>query len=115
MSSGKLTDNVIFEKRVAGRLPNRDLTSTWIETLRTLADVNVMTGEEQVKAGKLVSENRIKLKFRYRTDVSFNAGDRVTWRGRTFLLEPGLIQDKKRTWFTMTAVSEFEGSVNIST
>jgi SPP1 family predicted phage head-tail adaptor len=111
MGPGKLTDRIILEKRSSSTAPNGDLISTWTVSLTTLADVRVMTGEDQVKAGKLVSENRIKLVFRYRTDVNIAAGDRLTWRERTFLVEPGIIQDKKRIWFTMTALTEFEGTV----
>lgn len=106
MGLGNLTDKIAFERKTLVLAGDGDLVSTWTPSMTTWADVEILTGAQQVDLGKTTSENRIRVKLLYRQDEQINVGDKVTWRSRTWIVEDMPIVDKRRVWVTMIAIVE---------
>jgi SPP1 family predicted phage head-tail adaptor len=110
MKAGDLKDQVVVERSTRSTLLNGDTSTVWTILMTTWTNARMISGTEQMEAGKLTSENRIELKIRYRNDVQVAVGDRVSWRGRVWIVEEGIIVDPSRTMITMTAIVDFENT-----
>lgn len=106
MELGNLTDRIVFERKTVALAGDGDLVTTWTPNMTTWADVEILSGAQQVDLGKTTSENRIKVKLLYRQDDQINVGDRVTWRSRRWIIEDMPVVDKSKTWVTMIAIIE---------
>lgn len=70
----------------------------------------MLSGTEQIESGRLESQNRIEVVMRYRFNNSIAVGDRISWRNRNWIVEPGLVIDEDRTLIKMGAVIDSKDS-----
>ena len=109
MTPGELTDLVVFERKTTSTTTPGSVSTqtTWTQHLTTWAKVKTLSGSDQTKEGKTVSERKIRVWILYRTDKTIRVGDRITWRNTTWLVESPPVPDIKRFFFEFDAVIDF--------
>lgn len=110
IKAGDLTDVIKFERANNTQSHNGDLISTFSEYLSTYGKVEEKSGGYSFDTGKINSQSRIEITLRYRPDTSIITGDRVIWRGLSWLVENSAVVDSKRTTITMNAVLNIEST-----
>lgn len=116
LNPGLLKDKIIFARSQNSQGPNGDLIQTFEDYLETYAAVEEKSGGYSVEAGKVNSQSRIKVIIRYRGANSdyIKVGDRVTWRGRSWVITASPVVDSWRTSVAMEAVLMVDSSLRTS-
>ena len=110
IKSGELTDRIVFERSTSTQGVNGDLVTSFQPILTTFAKVREKSGGYSFDTGSVNSESRISIVMRYRPDISLVTGDRVEWRGFSWILENSPVVDAKRTMIMMEATLKIESS-----
>lgn len=116
LDPGLLKDKITFARSQNSQGLNGDLIKTFEDYLETYAAVEEKSGGYSVEAGKVNSQSRIKVIIRYRGANSdyIQVGDRVTWRGRSWIVTAGPVVDTWRTSVTMEATLMVDSSLRTS-
>jgi SPP1 family predicted phage head-tail adaptor len=110
IKSGELTDRIVFERSQSTQSSNGDLVTIFVPILTTFAKVREKSGGYSFETGSINSESRISIIIRYRPDIALVTGDRVEWRGFSWILENSPVVDAKRTMIIMEATLKIETS-----
>jgi head-tail adaptor len=113
LNPGLLKDLIKFARPTNSQLANGDTVQTLTEYLETYAFVEERSGGYSVQAGKVNSEAVIKVVVRYRPmgQDYLKVGDRVTWRGRSWVLTASPVVDRWRTSISMEATLDMGDSL----
>ena len=104
LKAGDLRDKITFESSADFVADNGDRTYAWTEVLSTFAKVREKSGGYSYETGSLNGKSRIEIVIRYRTDVIITIGNRVNWRGFSWIVSNSPVVDYLRTSITMEAV-----------
>jgi head-tail adaptor len=106
--AGDLTDKIVFSRVNNTQSYNGDLLNTDTDILTTFAKVEQKSGGYSIETGSVNSESRIDVMIRYRPDVEIRTGDRVKWRGFSWVIENSPIVDAWRTMIKFEATLKIE-------
>lgn len=102
MPAGRLRDRITLLTRQAGRDAVGQPLNGWDESSPIWADVQMIGGREQLRAGREVSEGQYSIRIRYRSSVTTAQRIRLAVSGE--VLDIKLAQpDQRRAWLTITA------------
>lgn len=110
LKTGELNERVTIERPT--RTPNDSggAITTYSALLSTWARVRELKSTPELLEGREQITQLIEILMRYRPDVAIQHGDRLTWRGFTFIIN-NMRVDPMRTSITITAASEIETAV----
>ena len=102
MPAGRLRDRITLLTRQAGRDAVGQPLDGWDESSPIWADVQMIGGREQMRAGREVSEGQYSIRIRHRPGVTTAQRIRLAVSGE--VLDIKLAQpDQRRAWLTITA------------
>lgn len=102
MPAGRLRDRITLLARQFGRDAVGQLQDGWSESSPIWADVQMIGGREQIRAGREVSEGQYSIRIRHRPGVT--TAQRIRLEASGEVLDIKLAQpDQRRTWLTITA------------
>lgn len=110
VTGGRLKEIAVVQRPV--RTPNQSggFTTKYQDVLNPMyCDVRQMQPSTDVIAAQENWIQPFEFVTRYRTDVVFEIGDRITWRGRIFSLL-GFLWDINRTKLIITAKTDNEST-----
>lgn len=106
--AGELKDRITVERKSVTQSVNGDLVNTWTTILTTWAKVHEKSGGYSFEAGKVNSQSRIETWIRFRPDSFMQVGDRVNWRGFSWLIENSPVSDPFRIWLSFMATLDID-------
>jgi SPP1 family predicted phage head-tail adaptor len=102
MPAGRLRDRITLLARQSGRDAVGQPLDDWGESPPIWADVQMIGGREQIRAGREVSEGQYSIRIRHRPGVTTAQRIRLAVSGE--VLDIKLAQpDQRRAWLTITA------------
>lgn len=108
MPAGLYREKITVERPVREDNPNGSgWQTTWVMLLETLSNVEQKLASNDVIAQQENLINPFYFNMRFRTDVTFNIGDRITWRNRFFKIH-SWAWDIRRTNLTIIASADNE-------
>ena len=93
---GSLRHRVVFEQKTQSADDGGGFAESWSTLATVFAAVELDRGQEVVDAGRVVSANRLRLRIRYRDDVSSEL--RVIHKGRVHAIDWVFDPDGKQHW-----------------
>lgn len=112
IAAGRLKEIAAVQRPQRVQKPSGGWTTTYADVLNPMyCDVRQMQPSADMIASQETLMQPFQFVTRYRTDIVFEIGDRITWRGRYFALK-GFDWDINRTQLTITAVAENESTSN---
>jgi SPP1 family predicted phage head-tail adaptor len=88
LSAGRLRHRVTLQSKSASRDTYGGETITWADLATVWADCSPLSGREYLAARAEVAETLIKIRIRWRADVSTTT--RAVWEGRAYDIEAAL-------------------------
>jgi len=88
MNVGRLRHRIILQSKTLTRDAYGGETITWVDLATVWAECLPLSGREFLAARAEVAESLLKIRIRWRADVS--TGNRVVWDGRTYDIEAAL-------------------------
>jgi SPP1 family predicted phage head-tail adaptor len=85
LSAGRLRHRVTLQSKSASRDGYGGETITWVDLATVWADCSPLSGREYLAARVEVAETLIKIRIRWRADVSTTC--RAVWEGRAYDIE----------------------------
>lgn len=110
IKAGELRDKIVFEASSTTVAGNGDISYEWEELISTFAKVREKSGGYSYETGSLNGQSRITIVIRYRPDVPITIGNRVQWRGFSWIVSNSPIVDYLRTSITMEATLQIANS-----
>lgn len=102
MPAGRLRDHITLLTRQTGRDTAGQPLDAWDESNPIWADVQMIGGREQIRAGREVSEGQYSIRIRYRPNVTTAQRIKLAVSGEA--LDITLVQpDQRRAWLIITA------------
>lgn len=105
--AGIYRERITIERPVRAERPEGGWETTWMVLLNTLANVSQKLPTYDTIAQQENILEAFYFRLRFRTDVTFKIGDKITWRGREFKLLKW-IWDMRRTELTIVAATQNE-------
>lgn len=110
ISAGRLRELAVVQRPQRVQKPSGGQTTTYADVLNPMyCDVREGQPSDEMIASQQSFVQVYKFITRYRTDIIFEIGDRIVWRGLNFALK-GFKRDIKRTELIITAVTENEST-----
>lgn len=102
MPAGRLRDRINLLTHQVGRDAVGQPLDDWVASAPIMADVQMIGGREQIRAGREVSEGQYSIRISYRVGVT--TAQRIRLDGGGEVLDIKLAQpDQRRAWLTITA------------
>lgn len=114
ITASELKDKIAFERSTITYTQAGDAQTTWTQYLSTLARVKEKSGGYSFETGKVNSKARIEIKMRFRPAQDIRVGDRVKWRGFSWIIENSPISDEYRTSIYMMATIDVANTYRTS-
>jgi SPP1 family predicted phage head-tail adaptor len=96
---GFLRHRVVFEAKTQTPDDGGGFSESWTVLATVFASVELDRGQEVVNAGRVVSANRLRLRIRYRDDVT--SEQRVIVKGRSHAIDWVVDPDGKGHWLLL--------------